>query len=187
MQPQRGRKAIEVSAADLQKAIAELEASQPDGQFPNRSSLWASLEDSEWAKTRSPRPLTAQVGMLLAKKFNTTINTPVGQRGRQKGSGPVPGGGRKKKAWPLHIVDAVKNSTPTKFHKIVDRAAKGSLKAAIKLKCLDCTCFQQKEVRLCELTSCSLWTVRPYKDKNVQEVNKRTPIPLNTLVGVLGT
>lgn len=31
---------------------------------------------------------------------------------------------------------------------------------AIREKCLDCTCQQPKEVRLCEVTHCSLWPYR---------------------------
>ena len=31
---------------------------------------------------------------------------------------------------------------------------------AIRAKCLDCTCQQPKEVRLCTMTSCALWPYR---------------------------
>jgi hypothetical protein len=31
---------------------------------------------------------------------------------------------------------------------------------AIRAKCLDCSCFQPKEVRLCPVTSCALWPYR---------------------------
>ena len=39
--------------------------------------------------------------------------------------------------------------------------------AAIRAKCLDCTCYQIQEVRLCEAIKCPLWPFRagrhPYK------------------------
>jgi len=35
--------------------------------------------------------------------------------------------------------------------------------AKIKAKCLDCTCFQQSEIKNCECFGCPLWTVRPYR------------------------
>ncbi|MCP3964737.1 MAG: hypothetical protein GY718_00065 [Lentisphaerae bacterium] len=34
---------------------------------------------------------------------------------------------------------------------------------AIKKKCLDCVCWQSKEVKLCEITLCPLWLFRSGK------------------------
>ena len=31
---------------------------------------------------------------------------------------------------------------------------------AIRAKCLDCSCYQPKEVRLCPVTSCAIWPYR---------------------------
>jgi hypothetical protein len=31
---------------------------------------------------------------------------------------------------------------------------------AIRAKCLDCTCYQPKEVRECPITECALWRYR---------------------------
>ena len=47
--------------------------------------------------------------------------------------------------------------------KAIAKAGNGSLKACIKLKCLDCTNWEKKEVALCQATECPLWNVRPYK------------------------
>ena len=42
---------------------------------------------------------------------------------------------------------------------------------AIRYKCLDCCCFDQVEVRNCELTECSLW---PYRmGHGAQECNQK--------------
>jgi hypothetical protein len=38
-----------------------------------------------------------------------------------------------------------------------------SLRLAINAKCYDCTCFQKREVKLCEMNDCPLWAVRPWK------------------------
>ena len=35
--------------------------------------------------------------------------------------------------------------------------------AAVKAKCLDCCCWQRKEVRLCTAVTCPLWKYRPYQ------------------------
>lgn len=34
---------------------------------------------------------------------------------------------------------------------------------AVKLKCLDCCCFQREEVRRCPVASCPLWGLRPFQ------------------------
>ena len=31
---------------------------------------------------------------------------------------------------------------------------------AIRAKCMDCTCYQPKEIRECPITSCPLWPYR---------------------------
>ena len=41
-----------------------------------------------------------------------------------------------------------------------------SLRAAINAKCYDCVCFQRKEVTLCEMDDCPLWSLRPWQKKN---------------------
>ncbi len=40
---------------------------------------------------------------------------------------------------------------------------KDSLRKAIREKCLDCCCGQEKEVRICMIKKCSLW---PYRMNN---------------------
>lgn len=45
---------------------------------------------------------------------------------------------------------------------------KAALRKAIRDKCLDCCCGQEKEVRICEIKKCSLWpyrlNLREYQD-----------------------
>ncbi len=36
--------------------------------------------------------------------------------------------------------------------------------AAVKAKCLDCCCWQRKEVQLCTAVTCPLWMYRPYQN-----------------------
>lgn len=40
-----------------------------------------------------------------------------------------------------------------------------SMRLAINAKCYDCTCFSRSEVTLCEITTCSLWSMRPWQRK----------------------
>jgi SNF2 family DNA or RNA helicase len=38
-----------------------------------------------------------------------------------------------------------------------------SFPKAIKLKCLDCCCWEKEEVKKCTVQQCGLWRLRPYK------------------------
>jgi len=40
-----------------------------------------------------------------------------------------------------------------------------SLRAAINAKCWDCTCGQRQEIKLCEMSDCSLHAHRPYQER----------------------
>jgi hypothetical protein len=46
---------------------------------------------------------------------------------------------------------------------IISQAEKGSLPAAIKLMCLDCCCWERKEIRDCVIVGCPLYPHRPYQ------------------------
>ena len=154
----RGRKAIEINREAFQTTVTALETSQA---FPNRSALWAAVEQSDFAKNLSPRPLTAQVAMLKAKAMNLTILTPLGKRG--EGLGRVAGVKVERKRIPLNIVDCLGKGVPAKFAKKVKKAANGSLKSAIALKCLECSNWEMKEVRDCHIKGCALFSFRPYR------------------------
>jgi hypothetical protein len=46
------------------------------------------------------------------------------------------------------------------------RAFAGNSKAAaLKAKCLDCCCYDKKEVKLCSVETCPLHKYRPYQSK----------------------
>lgn len=155
----RGRKALPISQAILRKVIAELEEKQ---SFSSRSALWAAVADTKYAKSVG---LTAQTAMLRAEKWGIALKTPKGQRGRTKGQGFPAGAtpGRKSKRMPLPLVETLRAAMPAELSAVVDKAAKGSLRAAVKLLCIDCSGGSKKEVSLCEITTCPLWWFRPYK------------------------
>ena len=44
-----------------------------------------------------------------------------------------------------------------RYEKYAQKAASGSLAAAVHLKCPECCCWQQAEVRRCEIVGCPLW------------------------------
>jgi hypothetical protein len=43
--------------------------------------------------------------------------------------------------------------------------AQKSRALAVKLKCLDCCCYQREEVRHCRAVTCPLWGIRPFQTK----------------------
>ena len=54
-------------------------------------------------------------------------------------------------------------------------AGKVSPRQAIKQKCLDCCCFQRKEVELCNIKTCPLYAYKPtYGDKSAEAVEPAT-------------
>jgi hypothetical protein len=65
----------------------------------------------------------------------------------------------------------MKKYFPKRYGNLVDKASKGSVMAAIHLKCLDCTCNQMVEIRECAIKDCPLWALRPYKKGD------KTPVP----------
>jgi len=161
----RGRKPLILDKAEFQRTVTDLETEKG---FSNRSTLWKAVEETAWAKSLLPRALTAQVAMMKAEEMQILINTPKGKRGRSKGEGPVVGGGRKKKTFSLPMLESgVPVEERAGLEKTLQKAANGSLKARIKLNCLNCTNWQKKEVSLCETRSCPLWDVRPYKNVKV--------------------
>ena len=61
-------------------------------------------------------------------------------------------------------IAARQTQIPRKYRAVYDRAVKGtSLRSAINAQCLECVCWQSKEVALCTDLACPLWAVRPYR------------------------
>ena len=62
------------------------------------------------------------------------------------------------------------------YRKVWDRAIKKrSLAAAVKSKCLDCSCWQSVEIKNCQCVACPLFEVRPYADHPKRKKTPKTP------------
>jgi hypothetical protein len=46
-----------------------------------------------------------------------------------------------------------------------------SLRAAINAKCFDCCGFSRQEVRLCVMTDCPLWRLRPWQIVTIDAID----------------
>ena len=52
--------------------------------------------------------------------------------------------------------------------------SKKMLREAIRDKCLDCTCDQRAEIKLCPVAKCPLWKHRPYQGIKVVEADQES-------------
>lgn len=165
-----GRKAIAIDAVLLGLIVAELEGRE---KFASRSALWAAVAADERSKAIGLQP---QVAMMKAKAWGIAVTTPLGERGRRAGTG-LPAEAKPENRKPrsvqrisLDIVSEMKAFFPESVHGKVNRAAKGSYKAAVQLKCMDCTCNQKKEIALCTIRICPLWAFRPYRNATNEQM-----------------
>ena len=156
-----GRKKIEIDKIEFQKVVSALEQKET---FSTRTILWEAVEASDWAKTRTPRPLTAQVALQKAEELQILIKTEKGKRGKSKGDTPAVVGKRTKRTFDISDIEkSIPIEERAKLAKTLEKAKTGGLKARVKLMCLDCTNWTKGEVSNCEITKCPLWDVRPYK------------------------
>jgi len=161
---------LEVNKVELQKVVTDLEAKQV---FANPSYLWKAVEGTEWAKSQKPRPLTASVACARAKELGIVSKTPPGKKGR--GGNPNFGKGPKGPRIPRSekfkafdkTFEIMAKEVPQQYRHLIDKIRKGSMKSALKLKCLDCSAWDIKEVRQCVCTGCSLFPFRPGANKKV--------------------
>mgnify|MGYP001244550843 FL=1 len=49
---------------------------------------------------------------------------------------------------------------PERYRKLYRKALAGQRAPAIRVKCLDCMCWQSGEVHRCDQTQCPLWSFR---------------------------
>lgn len=156
------RTRVEINPVEFQNVIAELESTH---QFTNRSQLWNAVLSTPWAKALQPQVKSAHTFMMRAEEFSLEIKTPKGRRGREKGCASPTRSGPRPPRVSLDIINQQKNIFDKSLHEAVEKAAAGSMKSAIKLKCIDCCAGSKKEVALCTISECPLWGFRPYKIK----------------------
>lgn len=65
--------------------------------------------------------------------------------------------------WHKNIPDLFKGAFRKKWIKALQRK---SMRAAITAKCQDCMCWQNTEIKTCDVVTCPLWQYRPFSKKN---------------------
>ncbi len=162
----------EVDMTGLRAEIARQEATNV---FTGRSQLCQAVAASEWGQAQPG--LSASVVLLRIQEYNIPIKTAVGKRGRGKAlaasrqNGTVvrrPRSEKMKAFAPTmnHLKEEWGETSPTR----VEAAQKGSLKALIALKCMECTGGQRTEIKGCSVFKCPLFPVRPFQGGVVEEV-----------------
>ncbi len=167
---------LEIDRDEFQRIVNELE----DGQtFPNPTALWKAVEGTDWAKAQKPRPLTGSVAGTRAKELGIQVKTQPAKRGltlteEQRAAMQAARKNRKPRAEKMKAFadtfGQLRKAVPERFLPVVDQAEKGSLRAAIKLNCLECSGYQLVEIKLCVVTSCAMYPHRPYQG-SVQETD----------------
>lgn len=159
-----GRVKIEIDKTIFLSKIKELEATQ---SFTNISGLCTAFENTEWAIKNG---VTGPVCRSRLKEFNLLdkINTKPGKRGRQPGQVLSDSHKQKLQAGREKSVDEsylkrMKKIVPTRFHNVVEKAAKANKASLLKLKCLSCSDYQTNEIKHCTVIDCPLHSFRPYK------------------------
>ena len=62
-------------------------------------------------------------------------------------------------------LDQIEKASPV-YLAVTRKAYEGNSKAAaLKAKCLDCSCWQRVEITNCTVTTCPLWPYRPYQSQ----------------------
>ena len=170
-------KKLEVSRDELQRIVDELESQQT---FPNPSALWNAVEETAWAKAHQPRPVAASVAYDRAKELGIQYKTRPAKRGlvalteEQRAAMLAARKNRKPRSEKMKAYAStftgMRNCVTERFPPLVAQAEKGSLRAAIKRKCLDCSNYQPSEIKECRITACSLFSHRPYQ-RSLEEVD----------------
>lgn len=151
----RGRKRFEIDKTVLATMIADAESKN---NFENRNELFEYLAGQLSVSTTTVYNKTKEHGLVDSIKtekgkkgvFNTTVTK-------------VPRGDKyKSEAGKKHIA-ALRKRWGHKYNKLIGQIEAGSMKAAVKMNCIECTCDQSVEIKECQILACPLWMLRPYK------------------------
>lgn len=184
------RTKIEINECMLKRIIQQCEAAKP---YTARSALYEDVSSAYNLENRvnstGLKDINQQLVYLRVKELNIDLKTPVGKRGRSAGcvinTGiKVPRADKiaKDKGAQVVLANLRKelktkyindNKDNSRFLPLVTKIEQGSMKAAIKLMCLQCSDYDTKEVAMCQCTTCPLHILRPYKNK--QDLTERNP------------
>jgi hypothetical protein len=157
-----------------EKLVAALQLAEANGPLASRDALWR--RTAELYNGFAERPISFSVVGLRVKEWGLSIQTQAGRRGAPMtpehkaalaaGRGERVPRAEKLKAYRTYDLlseEMSKDEETARFLPVVEAARKGSIKAAIKLQCLDCSNWQPQEIRECVIESCPMFPHRPYQ------------------------
>jgi hypothetical protein len=163
------RKSLEIDKSLVEKIATDLEAKGP---LPNRSKLYEAIV-VELVKNHGYKPFSATVIYQRNKEWKIEFKTPVGVRGQHLAGGNIEAikkwresGGESNQRKVGDSTQLIKHWTKEekgKYLKLAKSIKRGSLKAAVKLKCLECANYDKKEIADCLCKDCPLFPVRPFQ------------------------
>ncbi len=173
----KGRKTIEFDLAVLQSCINKIEQEE---SLSSRDELYKrAVRQYNQLGGLNANKLTPILIYTRVKKGGLTVKTPQGKRGAGLGKGGHPSHSPANpsaetvehfkilKKYVLSqgygIVGMKNTPAHTRIYRMVERAERGSLRAKINLKYLDCANYQREEIRNCQCMDCPLFSVRPYQ------------------------
>lgn len=171
----KGRPSISLSKEELQDQI---DLAEQSNTFSNISKLCDFIEDTTWAKTRlnsagKIQALKKQVIYQRINQWNLTHKTESKKREVKK---------TKIKLSDFNKPDCSFAEVPEKYQELAKRALTSKV-SALKMKCLDCSNYQPKEIRDCLISDCPLYNHRPFKRKeNDVKENLTEDVIINELV-----
>lgn len=149
------KRPVQVDRGKLTRSIVEAEK---EGPLPKQGDLWKKV-----AEIYGDPKVTASVVYLRVKEWNLAVKTTAAKKGRRlSGGGKRRPRAEKMKAFSSNFLK-MKKETPPRFIPLVVLSEQGSMRAALKLKCLDCMGFQTVEIKRCPVSGCSLYPYRPYQ------------------------
>jgi hypothetical protein len=158
------RPSIAVDQVRLALAVSTCEAA---GNYTTRQQLWQDVALAYGGV--SPAWV-----YLKVEELNIPVKTPKGKKGRQKGqainTGVKIGRGAKFAKKPeikaafKELEKIVKQEQKGRFLPIFNKMVAGSMKAAVKLNCLECSNFQTAEIKYCPCVACPMYAFRPYQN-----------------------
>lgn len=161
------RKTIELDKSLVEKIIADLESKK---DYENRSSLYDDVV-AELVKNHGYKPFSSATIYLRVKTWGIEPKTKGGKRGNLTGNIDAlkkwrEGGGestQRKVDDTTPLIQFFTSFEKGKYLKLAKAIKRGSIKAAVKLKCLECANYQIEEIKHCQCFDCPLYPIRPYK------------------------
>jgi hypothetical protein len=179
------KEAIIVDRSLLEVSLREVER---NGPLSNLSELWRQTcchyneQLSKLAQLPNHPPIqfiTPSVVLLRTKEWKIQILTVAGKKGRPSNKTNLPtkkkGKVERLKSYKSNFAK-MRRMMPRKFHKFINRAEAGSIKEAVRTKCLDCSHFEKKEITNCKVSGCPLFPYRPYQGSSKEPTENKTTV-----------